>query len=643
MRFQSHHTLTFLADRMRFTYHTGARPLAGYTIQRGIHRGGFGEVYFAHSDAGKEVALKLLHHEERDVEIRGVTQCLNLKHPNLVSLYDLKTDSLGDRWIVMEYVSGSSLEDVLVSFPNGLPPDEVRDWLKGLVAGVAYLHERGIVHRDLKPANVYRENGIVKIGDVGLSKRIDSDRQRLQTQSVGTVYYMAPEVANGQYGPGVDVYSLGVMLYELITGKLPFQGETTAEILMKHLTVQPDLTPIPKSLRPVLARALEKDPGKRTSTVRALERDFANAQGSPDPLEIPASSFVPSIAARTSVDPTVNAAATNSSSRTIPALDQQNHALPASSEWYRRPPIILILAALALLFSLRIAVINSDMLKSALRQQSVSSIAMMLALITVSALVVRRAIRPSHPINNGRPSFAPPLARNALKTPPPLNRSGTTTGHSAIEISDVARRCGAAALIATAVSLTACLMLEIIKTSSPTPTKEHVAHFVATTIVCSWLLLISQSVADRWGWKKRARWRVRVIAGLMCGTFAFFVDRFLLISTPETAFISKSLVKSVGSQPLTVAGTESTWLGYALFFAILFGLRRWSREMDFHRRHRIQIYPVFAAALTAFLASVIISFPQWYAILWAGAISTTVQLATDYRPFEKRSRPGSMR
>ena len=212
---------------MRFTYHTGAKPLAGYTIHRGIHRGGFGEVYFAHSDAGKEVALKLLHHEERDVEIRGVSQCLNLKHPNLVSLFDLKTDSLGDHWIVMEYVSGSSLEDVLVSFPNGLPPDEVRDWLKGLVAGVSHLHDRGIVHRDLKPANVYRENGIVKIGDVGLSKRIDSDRQRLQTQSVGTVYYMAPEVAKGQYGPEVDVYSLGVMLYELITGKLPFQGETT--------------------------------------------------------------------------------------------------------------------------------------------------------------------------------------------------------------------------------------------------------------------------------------------------------------------------------------------------------------------------------------------------------------------------------
>ena len=262
---------------MRFTYQTGAQPLEGYTIQRGIHRGGFGEVYFANSKGGKDVALKLLHREDREIEIRGVTQCLNLKHPNLVNLFDVKTDSLGDHWVVMEYVAGSNLEDVLTSFPNGLPLNEVCDWLNGLVAGVSHLHERGIVHRDLKPANVYRENGIVKIGDVGLSKRLDTDRRRQNTQSVGTVYYMAPEVANGQYGPEVDVYSLAVMLYEMLTGRLPFNGETTAEILMKHLTAQPDLSRIPSSLRPILARALEKDPAQRTPSVIQLEHEFRGA------------------------------------------------------------------------------------------------------------------------------------------------------------------------------------------------------------------------------------------------------------------------------------------------------------------------------------------------------------------------------
>src|SRR5215475_9597428 len=111
------------AATIKFTYPSGAKPLEGYTIKRGVGRGGFGEVYFATSDAGKEVALKLIR-RNLDVELRGVTQCLNLKHPNLISLYDIKVDEHGDNWVVMEYVSGESLEDVLSRYPHGLPADE---------------------------------------------------------------------------------------------------------------------------------------------------------------------------------------------------------------------------------------------------------------------------------------------------------------------------------------------------------------------------------------------------------------------------------------------------------------------------------------------------------------------------------------
>src|SRR5689334_24600334 len=93
----------------RFTYPSGSRPLAGYTIKRGIGRGGFGEVYYAVSDAGKEVALKLIR-RNLDVELRGVTQCLNLKHPHLLSLHDVKDDDQGNCWVVMEHVAGESLE-----------------------------------------------------------------------------------------------------------------------------------------------------------------------------------------------------------------------------------------------------------------------------------------------------------------------------------------------------------------------------------------------------------------------------------------------------------------------------------------------------------------------------------------------------
>lgn len=276
---------------MKFTFAPEATPLAGYTIKRAIDRGGFGEVYYALSDSGKEVALKLLQRNQQ-VELRGVRQCLNLKHPNLVTIFDIRTDADEDHWVVMEYVAGKSLEQVIAENPRGLPLEEVEAWLSGIAAGIGFLHDRGIVHRDLKPANVFRENGIVKIGDVGLSKFITPSRRSAQTESVGTVYYMAPEVARGKYGSELDIYSLGVMLFELLTGQVPFDGESTGEILMKHLTESPDLSRIAPQFRAVLARALEKDPQRRTPGAVLLAQEFHRAvQGKPAE-EIPARQFI---------------------------------------------------------------------------------------------------------------------------------------------------------------------------------------------------------------------------------------------------------------------------------------------------------------------------------------------------------------
>ena len=277
---------------MKFTFQPESKPLAGYTIKRAIHRGGFGEVYYALTDAGKEVALKLLK-QHFDVELRGVSQCLNLKHPNLVTIFDVKTDADGDHWVIMEFVAGKSLAQVLDDYPDGMPIDDVTRWMSGMAEGLNFLHDRGIVHRDLKPGNVFIENGIVKIGDVGLSKFISESHRSAQTQSVGTVYYMAPEVAHGRYGREVDVYSLGVVLYELLTGRVPFIGESAGEILMKHLSERPDLSPIPRRFRPILAQSLEKDPLRRTPTVRQLVEDFKRAAvGYEAPQPIPDDSFV---------------------------------------------------------------------------------------------------------------------------------------------------------------------------------------------------------------------------------------------------------------------------------------------------------------------------------------------------------------
>jgi hypothetical protein len=253
----------------RYTFGSGARPLDGYTIKRAIGRGGFGEVYYATSDSGKEVALKLIL-RNLDVERRGVIHCMNLKCPNLLTIFDLKTSEADDTFVVMEYVAGPSLASVLKQYPGVIPLPEVRHWLKGLVEGVAYLHDHGVVHRDLKPANLFMEEGIVKIGDYGLAKLITPSQGSDHSESIGTCHYMAPEIGSGKYNKEIDIYAMGVILYELLTGRVPFEGETVNEVLMKHLTARPDVSMLPQPYQAIVAKALAKDPNHRQATVYEL-------------------------------------------------------------------------------------------------------------------------------------------------------------------------------------------------------------------------------------------------------------------------------------------------------------------------------------------------------------------------------------
>lgn len=252
----------------RYYYQAGDRPLEGVTIKRAIGRGGFGEVYFAVTDAGKQLALK---HITRAVEVerRGAAHCINIKSPNLIELYDFRTNAEGASFVLMEYVAGPSLKEVIEQHPKGLADAEIRRHISGLVAGVAQLHASGIVHRDLKPANIFLEDGVVKVGDYGLSKTI-SEVDRDHSVSVGTCHYMAPEIRSGRYDKPIDIYAIGVILYELITGQPPFQGETVAEILMRHQFDRPDLNRIPAQYREILTRTLDKDPAKRPADVRQI-------------------------------------------------------------------------------------------------------------------------------------------------------------------------------------------------------------------------------------------------------------------------------------------------------------------------------------------------------------------------------------
>src|SRR5918993_2693946 len=226
-----------------FQYKHGDRPLDGYTIQRAAGRGGFGEVYYAISDSGREVALKAITGFEQ-IELRGISQCMNLKSPHLVTIFDVKQNAEGRWFVLMEFVSGLNLRELLDQSPVGLGTQKSAFFLREIAKGLAYLHDCGIVHRDLKPGNVFYESGTVKIGDYGLSKAITQSQHSAQTITVGTVHYMAPEIGMGRYDRSIDIYALGAVLYEMLTGTVPFTGASPSEVLLKHLGTEVDMTGI---------------------------------------------------------------------------------------------------------------------------------------------------------------------------------------------------------------------------------------------------------------------------------------------------------------------------------------------------------------------------------------------------------------
>ncbi|MBK8268328.1 MAG: serine/threonine protein kinase [Planctomycetes bacterium] len=258
---------------MSFRFNQGDRPLPGYTIQRGVGRGGFGEVYYSLSDGGKEVALKYLR-ENPQVELRGATHCLNLKSPYLIALHDIKQSAAGEFFVIMEYVNGVSLRDLMNEAPRGLGVQKAAYFAREIAKGLAYLHDRGIVHRDLKPGNIFYEDGYVKIGDYGLSKMMAASQHSGQTVSVGTVHYMAPEVGSGNYDRTIDIYALGVILYEMVLGRVPFSGASMGEVLMKHLTASPKVDELPAPFPNVIRKALAKDPRDRYQTVNEMIADL---------------------------------------------------------------------------------------------------------------------------------------------------------------------------------------------------------------------------------------------------------------------------------------------------------------------------------------------------------------------------------
>src|SRR5579885_1907194 len=257
-----------------------------YVIKRKLGSGGMADVYLAEDqELGRRVALKLLNErhaaDEQFVERfrREAQSAAGLNHPNIVSIFD-RGLAEGTYYIAMEYLDGRTLKELLVR--NGPTPIPIAvDYARQILGALAFAHRNGIVHRDIKPHNiVVGPDGRLKVTDFGIA-RSGASQMTEAGSIVGTAQYLSPEQARGApVDPRSDLYSLGIVLYEMLTGKVPFTGDTPVEIAMKHLSQIPEppskLRPqVPHDLDAVVMRAIAKDPDQRYASAEEMDADLA--------------------------------------------------------------------------------------------------------------------------------------------------------------------------------------------------------------------------------------------------------------------------------------------------------------------------------------------------------------------------------
>ena len=264
----------------------GQKINSRYEIIKSIGEGGMANVYLANDTIlDRYVAVKVLRGDlatdEKFVRRfqREALSASSLSHPNIVEIYDVGEDC-GDYYIVMEYIEGKNLKQLLKK-RGKLTIAEVVDIMIQITSAMSLAHDSLIIHRDLKPQNILiKDDGEIKITDFGIAMALNATQLTQTNSAMGSVHYFPPEQANGK-GSSLksDVYSLGIMMYELLTGNLPFKGDNAVEIALKHLKepipkVTSELPETPQSIENIIVKATAKNPKNRYNNAREMYEDL---------------------------------------------------------------------------------------------------------------------------------------------------------------------------------------------------------------------------------------------------------------------------------------------------------------------------------------------------------------------------------
>lgn len=440
----------------------GKRISGRYKILDMLGGGGMANVYLAHDMIlDRNVAVKMLRHDlTNDEEFirrfhREAQSATSLIHPNIVNIYDVgEEDDI--YYIVMEHVDGQTLKQYIQQF-SPLRVEESIEIMRQLTSAIAHAHQNNIIHRDIKPDNILVDReGNVKITDFGIAMALSATRFTQTNAVLGSVHYLSPEQARGgMANKKSDIYSLGIVLFELLTGRLPFSGESAVSIALKHLQSE---TPsvrrwnptIPQSVENVVLKATAKDPFHRYNSVEEMEEDLRTALD-PErlhepkffiPIDIDATKAIPIITNDPPIKSLDETLVHNTDKHILKAMDEPKKGNDKKKR--KKWPIILLstFAAIVIIAILIIFVLPNLMSPKDVTIPDVSGMKFddaVTSLVSKGFVIGKTNDIPDDTIEKGKVIKTDPSARTTAKEGSKINLY-TSTGKKKYELSDYTSR-----------------------------------------------------------------------------------------------------------------------------------------------------------------------------------------------------------